>query len=148
MVIHLNIYKNYLSPKVVIEPSIAPVKSVLNYAKDNPDAKVYWILGARDGDEGDLADIELALTTLKNAGATEILVLKCTTAYPAPAEESNLLTISDMVTRFNVLSGLSDHSIGTAAAIAAVALGGSLIEKHFTLDGEEETVDSFFPQLN
>jgi pseudaminic acid synthase len=93
---------------------------------------------------GDLTDIELALTTLKNAGATEILVLKCTTAYPAPAEESNLLTISDMVTRFNVLSGLSDHSIGTAAAIAAVALGGSLIEKHFTLDGEQETVDSFF----
>ena len=93
---------------------------------------------------GDLSDIELALSTLKNAGAAEIIVLKCTTAYPAPAEESNLITISDMITRFNVLSGLSDHTIGTAAAIAAVALGGSLIEKHFTLDGDEETVDSFF----
>lgn len=91
-----------------------------------------------------LTDIELALLTLKNSGATEIIVLKCTTAYPAPAEESNLLTISDMITRFDVLSGLSDHTIGTAAAVAAVALGGSLIEKHFILDGEEETVDSFF----
>ena len=93
---------------------------------------------------GDLIDIELALSTLKNAGATEIIVLKCTTAYPAPAEESNLLTISDIITRFDVLSGLSDHTIGTAAAVATVALGGSLIEKHFTLEGDKVTVDSFF----
>jgi pseudaminic acid synthase len=92
----------------------------------------------------DLGDIELAISTLKNSGAREIIVLKCTTAYPAPAAESNLLTIPDFITRFNVLSGLSDHSIGTAAAIATVALGGSLIEKHFTLDGGDETVDSFF----
>jgi pseudaminic acid synthase len=93
---------------------------------------------------GDLTDIELALSTLKNAGATEIIVLKCTTAYPAPAEESNLLTITDIITRFDVLSGLSDHTIGTAAAVATVALGGSLIEKHFTLEGDKVTVDSFF----
>jgi hypothetical protein len=53
-----DIYKKYLSPKVDVEPSVAPVKSVLGYAKENPDTKVYWILGARDGDEGDLADIE------------------------------------------------------------------------------------------
>ena len=53
-----NIYKKYLSPKVDVEASVAPVKSVLGYAKENPDTKVYWILGARDGDEGDLADIE------------------------------------------------------------------------------------------
>lgn len=92
----------------------------------------------------DLSDIELAITTLRNAGAKDIIILKCTTAYPAPAEESNLLTIPDLMERFNVLSGLSDHSVGTAAAIATVALGGSLIEKHFTLDDGEETVDSFF----
>ena len=53
-----DIYKKYLSPKVDVEASVAPVKSVLGYAKENPDTKVYWILGARDGDEGDLADIE------------------------------------------------------------------------------------------
>ena len=92
----------------------------------------------------ELADIELALSTLRNAGASEIIVLKCTTAYPAPIEESNLCTISDMINRFGVLSGLSDHSMGTAAPVAAVALGASLIEKHFTLDDSKETVDSFF----
>jgi N-acetylneuraminate synthase/pseudaminic acid synthase len=89
-------------------------------------------------------DVELALTTLRKNGCTSIVVLKCTTAYPAPVEESNLLTIPDMIKRLKVISGLSDHSIGNAAAIATVALGGSLIEKHFTLDNSEETVDSFF----
>src|SRR3990172_689573 len=66
----------------------------------------------------ELADIELALSTLRNAGAHEIIVLKCTTAYPAPPEESNLRTISDMITRFGVLSGLSDHTTGTLTAVA------------------------------
>ncbi len=89
-------------------------------------------------------DIELALSTIRNNGIEDIIVLKCTTAYPAPAEESNLRTIPDIVNRFNVLSGLSDHSIGNAAPLAMVALGGSLIEKHFTLDDSNETVDSFF----
>ena len=92
----------------------------------------------------ELADIELALATLRGAGAKEIIVLKCTTAYPAPPEEANLRTISDMVTRFGVLSGLSDHTMGTVTAVASVALGASLIEKHFTLDDGKETVDSFF----
>lgn len=91
-----------------------------------------------------LADIELALETLRSAGAKDIVMLKCTTAYPAPAEESNLRTIPDMMARFGVLAGLSDHTMGTAAAVAAVALGASMIEKHFTLDDSEETVDSFF----
>lgn len=92
----------------------------------------------------ELADIELALATLRNAGAKEIIVLKCTTAYPAPPEDSNLRTIADMNSRFGVLAGLSDHSLGTAAPITAVALGAVFIEKHFTLDDGEETVDSFF----
>lgn len=92
----------------------------------------------------ELADIELALATLRGAGAKEIIVLKCTTAYPAPPEEANLRTISDMVARFGVLSGLSDHTMGTVSAVASVALGASLIEKHFTLDDSKETVDSFF----
>lgn len=92
----------------------------------------------------ELADIELALATLRGAGAKEIIVLKCTTAYPAPPEEANLRTIPDMESRFGVLSGLSDHTMGTVTAVASVALGASLIEKHFTLDDGKETVDSFF----
>lgn len=92
----------------------------------------------------ELSDIELALATLRDSGQKDIIILKCTTSYPAPPSESNLLTIPDIISRFGVISGLSDHSMGTAAAIATVALGGRLIEKHFTLDNSEETVDSFF----
>jgi len=92
----------------------------------------------------DFSDIELALATLRESGQKDIIILKCTTSYPAPPSESNLLTIPDLISRFGVISGLSDHSMGTAAAIATVALGGRLIEKHFTLDNSEETVDSFF----
>lgn len=92
----------------------------------------------------ELADIDLALSTLRSAGATDIIVLKCTTAYPAPIEESNLKTVADITHRFGVLSGLSDHSIGIIAPVAAVVLGASLIEKHFTLDDVTKTVDSFF----
>jgi hypothetical protein len=73
-----NIYKNYLSPKVVIEPSIAPVKSVLNYAKDNPDTKVYWILGARDGEEGDLEDIARRTKTISKYPNLEVKVITST----------------------------------------------------------------------
>jgi pseudaminic acid synthase len=91
-----------------------------------------------------LDDIELALMTLRRAGATDIVLLKCTTAYPAPPDEANLLTIPDMVNRFGVIAGLSDHTLGSAISIASVALGGSFIEKHFNLDDEEITVDSFF----
>ena len=92
----------------------------------------------------ELSDIELALATLRDNGQKDIIILKCTTSYPAPPYESNLLTIQDIINRFGVISGLSDHSMGTAAAIATVVLGGRLIEKHFTLDNSEETVDSFF----
>ncbi|TXH76320.1 pseudaminic acid synthase [Thiobacillus sp.] len=92
----------------------------------------------------ELADIELALETLRGAGASEIIVLKCTTAYPAPPEDSNLSTIADMAARFGVLAGLSDHTLGSVAPICAVALGASFIEKHFVLDEGKDTVDSFF----
>ena len=92
----------------------------------------------------ELADIELAIKTLRSVATCEIILLKCTTAYPAPINETNLRTIPDISTRFGVLSGLSDHSAGTAVPIAAVALGASFIEKHFTLDDGKETVDSFF----
>jgi hypothetical protein len=70
-----DIYKNYLSPKVNVEASVAPVKSVLGYAKENPDTKVYWILGARDGDEGDLADIENRTKSLSKYPNLEVKVI-------------------------------------------------------------------------
>ena len=92
----------------------------------------------------DLADIELALDTLRESGAKDIILLKCTSTYPAPPEESNLITIRDMASRFGVLSGLSDHTVGTATALASVALGSCFIEKHFNLEDNKETVDSFF----
>jgi hypothetical protein len=70
-----NIYKNYLSPKVDVEASVAPVKSILGYAKENPDTKVYWILGARDGDEGDLADIANRTKSISKYSNLEVKVI-------------------------------------------------------------------------
>ena len=81
-----------------------------------------------------IAEIEEAVTTLKDAGSGEITLLKCTSAYPALPAEANLLTIPDMATRFECKVGLSDHTLGTVVAVAAVALGASVVEKHFTLD--------------
>ena len=92
----------------------------------------------------ELVDIDLALSVLRDAGAKEIIMLKCTSAYPTPPDESHLRTIPDMARRFRVLSGLSDHTMGTAVPVASIALGACLIEKHFTLDDGDETVDSFF----
>ena len=91
-----------------------------------------------------LADLSLAVNTLREFGAGELVILKCTSAYPAPASEANLLTIPDMMERFQTVSGLSDHSIGSVVAVAAVSLGAKVIEKHFNLENESETVDSFF----
>ena len=70
-----DIYKKYLSPKVDVEASVAPVKSILGYAKENPDIKVYWILGAREGDEGDLADIENRTKSLSKYPNLEVKVI-------------------------------------------------------------------------
>jgi len=70
-----NIYKNYFSDKVDVEPSIAPVKSVLGYAKDHPDEKVYWILGAREGDEEDLKDIESRTRSVSKYPNLEVKVI-------------------------------------------------------------------------
>ena len=92
----------------------------------------------------ELVDIELAMETLRGAGAKDIIMLKCTTAYPAAPEEANLRTLTDMTARFGVLVGLSDHTMGAVTAVASVALGASMIEKHFTLNDGKETVDSFF----
>lgn len=82
----------------------------------------------------DLSDIDLAVKTLRQAGCTQLILLKCTSAYPAPPEEINLRTIPHLAETFNVISGLSDHTLGTAVSVAAVALGANVIEKHFIRD--------------
>ena len=79
-------------------------------------------------------DIELAVKTCKDAGNNDITLLKCTSSYPAPIEDANLLTIPDMKKRFGVKVGLSDHTIGSTAPMVAVALGATVIEKHFIID--------------
>lgn len=92
----------------------------------------------------ELEDIDLAVKTFRDAGGTDLVLLKCISAYPAPPEESNLKTIPDLANRFSCLSGLSDHSLGIAVPIAAVALGAKMIERHFVLDRNNATADSFF----
>ncbi len=79
-------------------------------------------------------DIRLAVDTCRKVGNNNILLMKCTSSYPAPIEEANLLTIPDMKTRFGVRVGLSDHSMGNTVACTAVALGAEMVEKHFILD--------------
>ncbi|QYK03990.1 pseudaminic acid synthase [Shewanella zhangzhouensis] len=80
------------------------------------------------------AEIHEAITTAKDNGCKELILLHCVSGYPAPAAEYNLRTIPDMARRFDVLTGLSDHTIDNATAVAAVALGACVIEKHVTLD--------------
>lgn len=79
-------------------------------------------------------DIELAVKTCKDAGNNDITLLKCTSSYPAPIEDANLKTMVDMKERYGVKVGLSDHTMGYDVAVAAVALGATLVEKHFILD--------------
>lgn len=92
----------------------------------------------------ELEDIRLAISALEEGGCSEFAFLKCTTSYPAPAREANLATIAQIKIQFNCLSGLSDHTLGVELPIAAVCLGANIIEKHFTVDKSEESVDSFF----
>ncbi|MCX7000430.1 MAG: pseudaminic acid synthase [Candidatus Sumerlaeota bacterium] len=91
-----------------------------------------------------LSEIEDAVTAARDAGARAIILLKCNSAYPAPPEEMNLATISHLADAFNVPAGLSDHTLGIAVPVAAVALGAVMIEKHFTLSRANKGPDSFF----
>ena len=79
-------------------------------------------------------DIELALKTCREAGNNQIALLKCTSSYPAPMEEANLVMIRDLAERYGVITGLSDHTLGITAPVVAVTLGAKIIEKHFILD--------------
>ena len=91
-----------------------------------------------------LEEIEEAVGAARNAGAREIALLRCSSAYPAPPEEMNLRTIPELARHFGVPVGLSDHTMGIAVPVAAVALGACIIEKHFTLSRNEPGPDSSF----
>jgi N-acetylneuraminate synthase len=91
-----------------------------------------------------IEEIDEALLTACQSGATQIALLKCTSAYPAAVEEMNLRTIPELARRFAVPVGLSDHTMGVAVPVVAVALGACIIEKHLTLSRSEPGPDSAF----
>jgi pseudaminic acid synthase len=82
----------------------------------------------------ELKDIELAIATCESVGNDDIIILKCTSSYPAPLELANLLTIPDLKERFHVEVGFSDHTFGYTAPVVARTLGACVIEKHFIID--------------
>lgn len=79
-------------------------------------------------------DIKLALEACERMGNRDIALLKCTSSYPAPVDEANMIMIQDLAERFNVITGLSDHTMGATVPIVATSLGAKIIEKHFILD--------------
>lgn len=79
-------------------------------------------------------DIELALDACRRMGNNDIALLKCTSSYPAPIEEANMVMVKDLAERFGVIAGLSDHTIGATVPIVATCFGAKIIEKHFILD--------------
>ena len=91
-----------------------------------------------------LSDIELALKACQEEGNQKVILLKCTSAYPASYEEMNLKVIPNMTETFQCVAGLSDHTLGDETALAAVALGAKVIEKHFTLKRSDGGADSEF----
>ncbi len=91
-----------------------------------------------------LEEIEEMVAAAREAGCNDLILLHCISSYPAPIEQSNLLTIPDMQKRLGVQIGLSDHTISNTASVVSVALGATLIEKHFILDRSEKGPDSDF----
>lgn len=91
-----------------------------------------------------IEDIKLAIHTCRKVGNNDITILKCTSAYPAEPEDANLLTIPDIKERFDVKVGLSDHTLGIEAPAISVALGATVIEKHFILDKSIGGPDAHF----
>ena len=90
------------------------------------------------------SDINLALKTIRRKNSNDIVLLKCTSSYPAPLNEANLLTLTDYPKTFGVIPGLSDHTLGITAPVVATVLGARVIEKHFILDNSIGGPDSSF----
>jgi pseudaminic acid synthase len=82
----------------------------------------------------DCEEIKEAIDTAKSGGCNDVAILHCVSGYPAPSENYNLRTISDMIERFGLVTGLSDHTLDNTTAITSIAMGSSIIEKHFTID--------------
>ncbi|NQT69558.1 MAG: pseudaminic acid synthase [Desulfobacteraceae bacterium] len=91
-----------------------------------------------------LGEIDEAVRTIRQAMNNQLALLKCTSAYPAPPEEVNLKTINHLSEAFDVPTGLSDHTMGSAVAVGAVTLGACIVEKHFTLSRKDPGPDSAF----
>ena len=91
-----------------------------------------------------LEEISEAVEAAHEGGCGELVLLHCISSYPAPVEQSNLRTIPDLAERFNLIAGLSDHTLGTTVSVASVALGACVIEKHVTLSRHDKGPDSEF----
>ena len=91
-----------------------------------------------------MSDIQLALDACRRSGNNNIALLKCTSSYPAPIEEANISMVKDLAKRYNVISGLSDHTIGSTVPIVAASFGARIIEKHFILDRSIGGADASF----
>ena len=89
-------------------------------------------------------EIDEAVTTASESGCKQLILLHCISSYPAPMDQANIKQIPNLAKRFNVITGLSDHTLGTTAAVAAVAQGACLIEKHFTLSRQDKGPDCEF----
>lgn len=92
----------------------------------------------------DAEEIHEAIEAARDGGCKELAILHCVSGYPAPAADYNLRTIPDMIQRFGLVTGLSDHTLDNTTAIASIALGASIIEKHFTLSRERGGPDDSF----
>jgi pseudaminic acid synthase len=92
----------------------------------------------------ELDDIELALDACRRVGNNDIALLKCTSSYPAPIEEANMVMVKDLEERFDVIAGLSDHTMGSTVPVVATCFGAKIIEKHFILDRSIGGPDSTF----
>ena len=91
-----------------------------------------------------LEELSEAVQVAREAGCKDLILLRCTSSYPAPPKTAHLRTIQDLKERFGVEAGFSDHTLGIGTAVASIAMGATVIEKHFTLDRKEGGVDSVF----
>jgi len=129
--------KNKCPMYKVASPEITDIPLIEKIAKTNKPVLISTGLAEKK-------DIELAVKTLKKNKCKRILIMKCTSSYPAPINEVNLKTMQDYQKKFKVKIGFSDHTLGNVASMAATALGARVIEKHIILNKKLKSLDSFF----